>query len=135
MKSGAKVALAVAAGYYLGRHRKLRLAAALAAAGAAGRLRERGGGLLHQGVRTLGSPQLEELIGGLGQELRQAGKTAAVTATGRRIDTLSDLIHDRAEKLRGEGRRESAPADDARTEDAGREPAESGAEGSGDRDE
>ncbi|SDQ47826.1 hypothetical protein SAMN04489764_0833 [Thermostaphylospora chromogena] len=121
MKSGVKAALALAAGYYLGRHRKLRLAVALAAAGAAGRLRKGEGGLLNRGVEMLGSPELEELAGRFGQELRQAGRTAAVAATGKRIDALSDRIHERVEKLRagdrqggsGDGTEQAEPAADA----------------------
>src|SRR5687768_16893364 len=56
------LALAIAVGYVLGRHHKLRLATALVVAGVTRELRKGDGGLLKQGVKTLGtSPQLEEI--------------------------------------------------------------------------
>ena len=97
-KSGAKVGLAVAAGYYLGRRRKLRLAGALALAGVAGLRRK--SKLLDKGIKALGSPELEELAERLRTDLRDVGRTAVTVATNRPINALSDVIHDRAEALR-----------------------------------
>lgn len=56
MKDGLKVALAVIAGYYLGRHHKLRLAMVLALAILAARLKGEGaaGALLEQVPKILG---------------------------------------------------------------------------------
>ncbi len=95
------LALAVALGYVLGRHHKLRLATALVVAGVTRDLRKGEDGLLRQGVKTLGtSPQLEEITGRLRSELMDVGKAAAVAATSRQIDSLSSKLHDRAESLR-----------------------------------
>ncbi|MBE1583506.1 hypothetical protein ACFPOI_32285 [Nonomuraea angiospora] len=107
MKDRCRVALALAAGYYLGRRRKLRWATALAAAGVAGALRksEGGGGLLGQGLKILGSsPEIEQLTGRLRGELLEVGKAAAVAATSRQIDSLTEKLHGRAESIRQAGR-------------------------------
>ncbi|WP_084955744.1 hypothetical protein [Thermoactinospora rubra] len=105
MKHKVQVALALAAGYYLGRRRKLRAAVALALAGAAGGLRRgAAGGLLQQGMKALGSsPQVEEMANRLRGELMEAGKAAAMAATTRQINSLADRLHERAESLRQPG--------------------------------
>ncbi|MDX3102669.1 hypothetical protein ACIBO5_40590 [Nonomuraea angiospora] len=111
MKDRCRVALALAAGYYLGRRRKLRWATALAAAGVAGALRksEGGGGLLGQGLKILGSsPEIEQLTGRLRGELLEVGKAAAVAATSRQIDSLTEKLHGRAESIRHAGRPRAA---------------------------
>ncbi|MGW5681230.1 hypothetical protein [Nonomuraea sp. NPDC003754] len=119
MKDRTRVALAVIAGYYLGRRHKLGLAMALAAAGlASGMTRgEGGGGLLQLGSKLLGeSPELQQLTGRLRGELVEVGKAAAVAATSRQIDSLSSRLHDRAESLRqpggGRGADEQAGAEE-----------------------
>lgn len=101
MKDNIRLALAIAAGYYLGRRHKMRLAATLVAAGVAGRMRRGGGGLLEQALTTLGaSPEMEEAFERLRGDLTKAGKAAAVAATSRQMETLSAKVHDRAEALR-----------------------------------
>ncbi|GII92878.1 hypothetical protein [Sinosporangium siamense] len=103
MSGKARMALAVAAGYYLGRRHKLKLAAGLAVAGALGGL-SRKGGLLKQGAKILGSsPELEKITGQLRSDLTEVGKAAAVAATGRQLDSLTSKLHDRAEALRRPG--------------------------------
>ena len=89
MKSGAKVGLAVAAGYFLGRRRKLRLAGALAMAGVTGLRRK--SKLLDQGLKALGSPELVELTNRLRNDLRDVGKAATskpVNALAAALDYL-----------------------------------------------
>ncbi|MER6005706.1 hypothetical protein ABT120_44670 [Nonomuraea angiospora] len=111
MKDRCRVALALAAGYYLGRRRKLRWATALAAAGVAGAMRKSdgGGGLLGQGLKILGSsPEIEQLTGRLRGELLEVGKAAAVAATSRQIDSLTEKLHGRAESIRQAGRPRAA---------------------------
>lgn len=115
MKDGVRMALAVAAGYYLGRHHRLRTAAALGAAALLGRMRG-DSGLLDRGMKLLGtSPELEKITDQLRGELVEAGKAAAVTATSRQIDSLSSRLHDRAEAMRGsavpKGSAEPEPAE------------------------
>jgi hypothetical protein len=104
MKGGARVALAIVAGYYLGRRHKLRLAAALAVAGAVRGLSSSKGGLLQQGVKALGSsPELEKITERIRGDLLDVGKAAAVAATSKQIDSLSGKLHERAEELRRPG--------------------------------
>jgi hypothetical protein len=101
MSNKVRIAFAVLAGYYLGRRRKLRMAAALAAAGLAGRAHGGQGGLLAQGIKALGSsPELGRITERLRGDLMEVGKAAAVAATSRQIDSLSGKLHDRAESLR-----------------------------------
>ncbi|TLP57758.1 hypothetical protein [Microbispora triticiradicis] len=111
MKDGLKVALAVIAGYYLGRHHKLRLALVLALAILAARLRGEGaaGALLEQVPKILGgaAPDLSKITERVRGDVLDIGKAAARRATSRQIDTLSDKLHERAEALRqprGRGR-------------------------------
>jgi hypothetical protein len=101
MANKGALALAVAVGYVLGRHHKLRLATALVVAGVTRDLRKGDAGLLKQGVKSLGaSPQLEEITSRLRTELMDVGKAAAIAATSRQIDSFSSKLHDRAESLR-----------------------------------
>jgi hypothetical protein len=101
MKDSVRVAMAIAAGYYLGRRHKMRLAAALIAAGAAGRMRGGEGGLMDKALKTIGaSPELEEVFGRLRGDLTEVSKAAAVAATSRQVDTISTKLHDRTEALR-----------------------------------
>ncbi|MEV0237403.1 hypothetical protein [Nonomuraea sp. NPDC050786] len=104
MSNTSRIAFAVLAGYYLGRRRKLRMAAALALAGLAGRARMGKGGLLSQGLKTLSSSvEFEEITDRLRGDLMEVGKAAAVAATSRQIDALSNRLHERAESLRTQG--------------------------------
>ena len=101
MSTKLQIAFAVLAGYCLGRHRKLRMAAALAAAGLAGRARGGEGGLLAQGVKALGSsPEIGQITDRLRGDLLEVGKAAAVAAASRQIDSLSGKLLDRADALR-----------------------------------
>ncbi|MEV4570698.1 hypothetical protein AB0K12_43700 [Nonomuraea sp. NPDC049419] len=95
-----RIACALLAGYYLGRRRKLRTAAVLVAAGLAGKASGNGGGLLSQGLKTLGS---SADLGQLTEQLRGGLLEAGKAATSRQIDSLSDKLHERAESLRSPG--------------------------------
>ena len=119
MANKGALALAVAVGYVLGRHHKLRLATALVVAGVTRDLRKGDGGLLKQGVKSLGaSPQLEEITSRLRTELMDVGKAAAIAATSRQIDSFSSKLNDRAESLRvPTPPRGAAPADQADEEE------------------
>lgn len=126
MNSGARIGLAVGAGYLLGRRRKLRKALVLAAAVAAGRASKESGGLLAAGTRLLqSSPQLGNL-GKLGGPLAAAGKAAATAAAGSGIDAVSGKLRGSADALRrrsaGDQGTEEEPAEgetdaEARDED------------------
>jgi hypothetical protein len=104
MKGGARTALAVAAGYFLGRSKKMRLALMLAAAGATGRLGTPGE-LLQRGTKMLASsPEVAKIAEDLRGELFDALKAAAVTAASSRIDSLSDRLQEAGgERLREAG--------------------------------
>ncbi|SEM77721.1 hypothetical protein [Nonomuraea pusilla] len=113
MKDTARIALALAAGYYLGRRHKMRLATILTAVGIARRLRHTGeggagGGLLGQGLKTLGSsPQIEELTSRLRGDLLQVGKAAVMAAANKQIDSLTQKLTESAEQAGGRGREEA----------------------------
>jgi hypothetical protein len=93
MKPGARVALGVGIGYFLGRTRKMRLALAFAAAGAGGTLGKSSGALLRGGTSALASsPEVAKLTERVRGELVNAVKAAAVTAASSRIDSLSERI-------------------------------------------
>ncbi|GAA2797361.1 hypothetical protein GCM10020219_080660 [Nonomuraea dietziae] len=110
--------MAVAAGYYLGRRHKLRMATALAAAGLASRIKRGEGGLLQQGTKLIGSsPELQQLTKSLRGELMEAGKAAAVAATSRQIQALSSRLLDRTESLRQPGAASSPEDEEAYEED------------------
>jgi hypothetical protein len=108
MKAGAQAALALGAGYVLGRRRKLRMTTMLAAAAAAGGVGSLGGIALKRGLKMLSStgalgdlgPQLGEIAETVRGDLVDAGKAAALAAVNERIGSLSDTLHDRAESLR-----------------------------------
>jgi hypothetical protein len=97
---GLKVAVAVALGYFLGRHRRFKLAIALAVAGATGRLGGARGNLLEQGMKLVSSsPELEKIVNSVRGELFEAGKAAAKAAASRQVGSLSTKLQDRAEAL------------------------------------
>jgi hypothetical protein len=126
MKCGIGAALAVGAGYVLGRRRKMRTAVMLAGATAAGGVGGLGGSLLKRGVKALGSselldkasPQLGEITDRVRGELLDAGKAAALAAVTGRIDSLTDSLHDRADTLRAPARQAADAAGEA-AEEAG----------------
>ncbi|WP_432867519.1 hypothetical protein [Microbispora rosea] len=132
MKDGLKVALAVIAGYYLGRHHKLRLALVLALAILAARLKGEGaaGALLEQVPKILGgaAPDLGKITERVRGDLLDIGKAAAMRATSRQIDNLSDRLHERAEALRqpkGRGRGRAAEREEEEEEEEKERPEES----------
>lgn len=101
MNNGARIALAVAGGYLLGRRKNLRLALGLALAGLTGRLIGSKGDLLQQGLKALSSsPEIEKITESLRGDLLEAGRAAAKSAMSKRVDSLSTRLHDRAESLR-----------------------------------
>ncbi|MEZ7124201.1 hypothetical protein ACBR40_02600 [Nonomuraea sp. AD125B] len=102
MNETGKVALALVAGYYLGRRHKLRMASAMAATMLFRKLKRNGGDLLS------GSPELGELTGRLRGELLDLTKSAAMTAAVRQIETLADRLEQagQAEKGSEEGAEE-----------------------------
>lgn len=121
MKCGTQAALAVGAGYLLGRRRKMKLAAMVAAGAATGGLGGLGGGLLRRGMKMVGStealgkmgPQLGDLADAVRGDLIDAGKAAAMAAVTNRIESLTDSLHERAELIREPGEAAAGAATDA----------------------
>lgn len=117
MKGGTRAALALGAGYLLGRNRRLRTATVLAVAAATGG----GGGAVKRGGKALaGSDALSKVVpqlGGITDTLRgdliTAGRAAATAAVSSRVESLSDSLHDRAEKLRDQGAAADGEAEEA----------------------
>lgn len=100
MKDGLRIALAVGAGYLMGRRRKMRLALTLAAAGASGRIARNPANLVKQGTKLLNtSPEVKNLTDAVRGRLVEVGKAAAVTAASSQIDALSDRLQRRTESL------------------------------------
>ena len=101
-----RVAAGVTAGYLLGRMHKLKLALIVGSALA---------------NRKLVSAQVDKLteaagVGPLGQQLVGAGRKAAIGAVSSRIDSLSDRLAERTDRLNGYGPPEeddTAPEDEA----------------------
>ncbi len=121
MKNTPTVALAIGAGYLLGRRHKMRLAVMLATATAVS-----GGGsglakqAFKQGGKLLGSsdalgglsPGIGKLAGTVRTDLADAGKAAARSALNSRIDSLTESLHERAETMRGAGSADEADRDE-----------------------
>ena len=92
MKCGARIALGVAGGYFLGRTKKMKLALMLGGM-AAGRQTGGAGQLLQQGTKLLGqSPELGRLTDEIRGRLLEAGKGAAVAVATRQVEALTDRL-------------------------------------------
>jgi hypothetical protein len=99
VKCGARVALGVAGGYFLGRTKKVKLALALAGM-AAGRRAGGPGQLLAQGTKLLGqSPEITRLTDELRGRLLDAGKGAAVAIATRQVEALTERVVNRVGDL------------------------------------
>ncbi len=111
MKGGTQTALALGAGYVLGRRRKMRMTTVLVAAAATGGLGGLGGAALRRGLKMAGSsdllgrftPQLGELADTVRDDLMGAGKAAATAAVTSRLESLTDSLHERADLVRDPG--------------------------------
>ncbi|MFE5708665.1 hypothetical protein CJ179_33110 [Rhodococcus sp. ACS1] len=117
MTGKGQMALAVGAGYMLGRTHKMKLALMLAGAGASSRFPSGSLGVLGQGGRLLAnSPEVAKLGETVRKELMNAAKTAAVTAASRRIDSLNSRLQSGGDETpdgkRSNRRRREEPEDD-----------------------
>ena len=102
MANGAKVALAVGAGYFLGRTKRTRLALMLAAAGITGKFPSSPTDLVAHGVKSLGgSHQIADITEQLRGELLNAAKAAALAAATSRVDALNDRLQGVASPSQG----------------------------------
>ncbi|RZL76892.1 MAG: hypothetical protein EOP32_27085 [Rhodococcus sp. (in: high G+C Gram-positive bacteria)] len=117
MTSRGQMALAVGAGYMLGRTHKMKLALMLAGAGASSRFPSGSLGVLGQAGKLLtDSPEVAKLGGAVRKQLMNAAKTAAVTAASHRIDSLNSRLQSGGEEAAGgkrsKRRRHEEPEDD-----------------------
>jgi hypothetical protein len=101
MNTGARVGLAVTAGYLLGRFHKMKWALGVAALAGRGKLPGGAGGLVQQGAKLLtSSPELTKLTDEMKGRLVDAGKAAAVAAVSSKIDSLSEGLRERSDAMR-----------------------------------
>lgn len=101
MSATARVGTAMAAGYVLGRFKKLRLALIVGSAMANKNVRASGLGLLQQGTKGLrGSPDALRISDQIKSRLIASGRAAAVGVAASGIDRLSDRLHERSDAIR-----------------------------------
>jgi hypothetical protein len=94
--------LAVAGGYVLGRTKKMKFAIMLAGMASGNKIARDPAQLLAQGTRLLqSSPQLSALSDQVRGRLVEAGKGVAVAVVSRQMDSLSDRLSERTERLSG----------------------------------
>jgi hypothetical protein len=99
VKCGARVALGVVGGYFLGRTKKMKLAMMLGGM-AAGRRAGGPGELLKTGTKLLNSsPELSRLTDEVRGRLLEAGKSAALAVAARQVESLTDRVGKRVESL------------------------------------
>lgn len=104
MNTGARLGLAVTAGYLLGRFHKMKWALTLAAIAGRGQLKGGKGGLLQQGAKILtSSPEVTKLTDEMRGRLVDAGKAAAVAVVSSKINSLSDGLRERSDAMRAPG--------------------------------
>ena len=98
MSATSRVAGAVAAGYVLGRFKKLRLAVLVGSAMASPKFRNAAAGMIQD--RLPGGTVVNTLTKEVGGKLVDVGKTAATSIVASRIDSLSQSLADRSQNLR-----------------------------------
>jgi len=99
MSTGSRVAGAVAAGYALGRFKKLKLAVLVATAMTSPKFRNAAFGLIEN--RIPGGAIVGTLSKEVGSKLLDAGKAAATSVVASRIDSLSENLAGRSKNMRG----------------------------------
>ncbi|MFC9841426.1 hypothetical protein ACFVKB_47930 [Rhodococcus sp. NPDC127530] len=103
MKTKGQMAVAVGAGYMLGRTHRMKMALMLAAAGATGKFPGGPRDLLQRGTKMLASsPEFAKIGDTVRGELVNAAKAAAVTAASQRINSLNNRLQSGGEEVAGE---------------------------------
>lgn len=122
MKTGARVAVAIGAGYVFGRTRKMRLAMMAAAASATGILANPPREVFERLMkRALSSPEINEISESVRGDLAGAAKSAAFSAATSRIEALNQRLRDTGHLPEPQAAAESEPSE---PEPAEQEPAE-----------
>ena len=125
MSSTARIGTAVAAGYFLGRFKKLRLALIVASALSNENVREKGLSLVSQRAGSLtSSPQAKALTEQISGQLLDAGKAAAMTVAASQVDKLSDRLGERSASLRSTAQGSGSEESDEDQQDQNDEQAE-----------
>jgi hypothetical protein len=122
MSATSRVAGAVAAGYVLGRFKKLRFAVLVGSTMASPKFRSAAAGMIQD--RLPGGTVVGTMTKEVGGKLINVGKTAATSIVASRIDSLSQSLADRSQNLRkgapdgqaGKSRADE-PADDRGSEE------------------
>jgi hypothetical protein len=126
MEDKTKVALAVGAGYMLGRTKNLKLAFTVAGLLAGQRIRANPQALLKQASTLVqNNPQLAALQSELQGRMIDAAKNAAVSVATSRVEKLTETLRTRGEKKRAGGEADTEPEE---PEDEYEEAAEEGEE-------
>jgi hypothetical protein len=142
MKGGTQAALALGVGYVLGRRRKLRLTTMLAIGAATGGIGGVGGSAVKRGMKMLGStealgkvaPQLGEIADTVRGDLLDAGKAAAVAVATNRIGSLTDSLHEHAQRIREPAGAVADQAGEVTKQATGRIPRQRGQDAASDED-
>jgi len=98
MSATSRVAGAVAAGYVLGRFKKLRFAVLVGSTMASPKFRSAAAGMIQD--RLPGGTVVGTMTKEVGGKLINVGKTAATSIVASRIDSLSQSLADRSQNLR-----------------------------------
>lgn len=100
MSNASKIGMAVVGGYVLGRTKKAKLAIMLGGALAGRKLNLTPAGMVSQASKVVaGSPELTRLSDAVRGRLFEAGKQAAVSAAGNRLEALTNSLVERVENL------------------------------------
>src|SRR5690606_33209232 len=111
MSTGTRVAVALASGMLLGRTKKQKLAITVGGL-LLGRKIDTDS-LIKQGQGVLeGSPELSRLTEQVRGTLLEAVRAAAIAAASKRLDAVSDSLHERSERMRS-GSSEEAEDEEA----------------------
>jgi len=97
MSATSRVAGAIAAGYALGRFKKLRLAVLVGSTMASPKFRSAAAGMIQD--RLPGGTLVGTMTKEVGGKLINVGKTAATSIVASRIDSLSQSLADRSQNL------------------------------------
>jgi hypothetical protein len=127
MKQGTTIATGLAAGYLLGRTRKMRLALTLAAVSATGKLGVRPSETVEKRLNQLGGSEVGKIAGTVRNELFSAAKTAATTAATGRIDALTDRVNAGLADAAGAGKAVGGAKEKAKGRKADEQEADTGA--------
>jgi hypothetical protein len=138
MSKTSRVATAVAAGYVLGRFKKLRMAVMVGSALANDNVRDAAIGYVKKGSGRFSSAAPgSTLTQQVGAKLVDAGKAAAIAVAASKVDSFSDRLAARSQSLRGADGdappEEKSEPQDEYEDDA--EPAEAEAEAVDEEDE